>query len=324
MPADEKPKKQPPAPAAKPTARPATAAPVKTAAGTGSRPAVKKPGPPVPGDDDDEVTVIEPGQGTPRRSTTVTQVPVVKSAPARVPAAPADKPPPPVPTGLTPVQRLQMDSGFLDGVKDRQRRAILGATTQPIRLDDLMASRPSAPPRTFTGEAPADSVSDVSSWKAVVAPVQSRPGQRSRALLEQVLKQFAVASNARYQADAQGKSRGHLFVADVSRAMGCEIPRYVGAQELSLGQTVNWLRHEGPMRGWLRTPEFDVIDKVNEGCLVVAVPRDVKVRALAIVVPEEPADDGKPLLAGACGTRGYGLHPTEALGVRLVDYFHHP
>jgi hypothetical protein len=158
-------------------------------------------------------------------------------------------------------------------------------------------------------------------WKAVKAPVSSREGKRSPELTEQVLAQFAVGTNPRYQDDAPGKPRGHIFVWDVSRAMGCEIPHFAGARELTLPQTVDWLRHEGPMRGWLKTSDYDVFEHAALGQLVVAIPKEVRVKGIALVAPQEAQQ--KPLLTGAGLVRGHLIHPRELFGVMLLEYYFH-
>jgi hypothetical protein len=266
-------------------------------------------------------------------------LPAARSAVAPIPVA--KKPIPPrtfspstsYPSGLTPVQRKHLDSSFGDNFRERTLNTRLGTNTDALKLSDLEAAMPAEV--TYSGDVPAIQVSAKDKWKAVNAPVKSQPGKRSKAVLEQVLKQFAVATNPRYVSESNPneggtdfkallRSKGHIFAWDVSCAMACEIPHYVGARELTLVQTVDWMRHEAPMRGWSRASEFDVYDLAMAGRLVIAIPREAKVYAIGVVVPQEPSLDGKPLLAAACASPGYGLHPTTALGVRVVDYFHHP
>jgi hypothetical protein len=136
-----------------------------------------------------------------------------------------------------------------------------------------------------------------------------------------VLAQFAVAANPRYADDAPGKPRGHIFVWDVSRAMNCEIPHFVGARELTLAQTVDWVRHEGPMRGWARVTDAAIYDAADAGHLVVAIPREIRVKQIAIVAPQEPQP--RPLLTGAALLRGAHLGTREMFGVAACDCFFH-
>ncbi|MEW6430282.1 MAG: hypothetical protein AB1730_02135 [Myxococcota bacterium] len=225
------------------------------------------------------------------------------------------------PPSMTSHQKQALGSAFLDSQKARQRSALLG--TDPGTRHAANDDEVSVVTRKFDGESAPEELQRRDVWKAVQAPVQSREGKRSRELLEQVIRQFAVSTNPRYGEDAPGKPRAHIFAWDVSRAMGCEIPHFVGAKELTLAQTCDWLRHEGPMRGWHRVGEYDVLDAVNRGQLVIALPKDIKVKLLAVVAPQEPAPDGKPRLTGACLKRGYGFTPQECFGVRPVEFFTH-
>jgi hypothetical protein len=225
----------------------------------------------------------------------------------------------------TPFQKAQLSSAF-QGAREAQSKATLartlGKTAAPLYGEDQ--DEPTAVGKAFDGEVPAAELVNRDVWKAVQAPVQSREGRRSGELYRTVIHQFAVGKNPRYENDAPDKPRGHIFVWDVSRAMNCEIPHFVGAKELSLGQTVDWLRHEGPMRGWTRASVEDAHQQAQGGMLVVVMPHDLKLKQLAIVLPDaETTPDGKPFVAAAGKQRGNRLKLSEALGVFAVDCFVH-
>lgn len=223
---------------------------------------------------------------------------------------------------LTAHQKSQLGSGFIDSAAERRRSSLLAVTTPSapaLRAD----APPPAPAVTFDGkEAPAQ-LRNRDLWKAVQAPLQSVPGKRNRTLYENVLRQFALATNPRYDDDAPGKTRGHIYVWDVSRAMGCEIPHFVGAKELTLAQTCDWVRHEGPMRGWKRVIDVEIYERANAGHLVIALPRDARTKLLAIVSPQEPPPDNSPRLEGVALRRGQGVHPRDMFGSKLIDCFWH-
>ncbi len=225
----------------------------------------------------------------------------------------------------TPFQKAQLSSAF-QGAREAQSKATLartlGKTATPLFSDD--EDEPTAIGAKFDGENPAKELVNRDLWKAVQAPVQSREGRRSPEIYRTVINQFAVGNNPRYENDAPDKPRGHIFIWDVSRAMNCEIPHFVGAKELSLAQTVDWLRHEGPMRGWQRASVDDAHQAALSGYLAIALPKDIKIKLLAILLPEEArAADNKPFVAAAGKMRGNKLKLADALGVFAVDCFIH-
>lgn len=218
---------------------------------------------------------------------------------------------------LTSHQKASMGSGFADSTAERRRNSLLAMPAAKIGTDSF----PAIPTQKFDGKTVPEALKGRDVWKAVQAPVISREGKRSMALYEQVVKQFGITVNPRYDEDAPGKPRGHIFVWDVSRAMGCEIPHFVGAKELTLAQTCDWVRHEGPMRGWRRVT--DLIDAVGAGKMVVALPKSPTVKHIAIVAPQPPPPDGKPRLTGACLQRSENATIRDMFGVMAIEYFCH-
>jgi hypothetical protein len=221
---------------------------------------------------------------------------------------------------MTTHQKQSLGSAFQDAEGARQRSAMLGDGQAVRRAPEESGPRVTT---RFRGDAAPPELQGRDVWKAVLAPAQSREGRRSRAALEQVVHQFAVATNPRYVEDAPGRPRAHIFVWDVSRAMGCEVPHFLGAKELTLAQTCDWLRHEGPMRGWRKLGELLVLEAVDAGQLVIAMPRDIKLKLMAVAAPQPPPADGKPRLTGAALRRGVGLTNLECFGVRPLEYFVH-
>jgi hypothetical protein len=178
----------------------------------------------------------------------------------------------------------------------------------------------------FSGETPAAGLDAQDTWKAVQPPVQSREGRRSGRLYQLVIDQFAVGANPRYERSGAGPlgQRGHVFAWDVGRAMNVEIPYFQGMRELSVAHVIDWLRNEAPLKGWRRTRDDDeALAAANQGQLVLAVPRDLRVRQIAVVRPGELGADGKPQLAAAGATRGNRLTVVEALGVVQAEYYLH-
>ncbi len=246
--------------------------------------------------------------------------PAAKAAPAPAPAPP----PPAAPRQLTQHQKQMLNSAFIDTATSRvsKAKAIVGHTTEALYEDD--DDEPTGIATTYDGETVLPELSGRDLWKAIQAPVQSREGRRSSELYQNVINQFAVGKNPRYEPDAPGRPRGHIFVWDLSRAMNCEVPHFVGAKELTLSQTCDWLRHEGPMRGWVRTAMEDAHAAACAGQMAIALPRDIKVKQIAVLLPlEEKNTDGKPFCAGAGAARGNKLKLNEVLGVFAADFFVH-
>ncbi len=225
------------------------------------------------------------------------------------------------PKQLTNHQRQMLGSAFQDS-KRRDALMVAVGTTPEVSHAGTDDDEPTALGQLFDGEAPARELTGRDLFKTVQAPVQSREGRRSKQVYLQVINQFAVGNNPRYQPDGT-VGRGHIFIWDVSRAMNAEIPHFVGIKEHSLGQTVDWLRHEGPVRGWHRSGGEDALEAAASGMLVVAMPKEVRIKQLAIVRPDPPDADGRPRLAAAGVKIGNNLGVFDALGVYSVEYFYH-
>ncbi len=224
---------------------------------------------------------------------------------------------------MTEVQKLQQDDAFGSWGAQRRRANYIGDTTDPGTMKAIEPEEAWIDPDyNPDGSAPLPECVGRETWRALKAPFTSREGKRSKALYEQVVNQFAIGNNDRYDEDAPGKPRGHIYVWDVSRAMGCEIPHYTGARELSLVQTIDWLKREGPMRGWVRVTTSDVFDIAERGQLVVVIPKDMRVRQMAIVLPQEPG--GPPLLTGAGLVVGVNLEAQDLFGVSAIECYYHP
>lgn len=225
---------------------------------------------------------------------------------------------------LTKHQKSQLGSQFADSSAERRRNSLLATSLPSVSgANPFGEDEPTSLAMKFDGKTVPAVLQNRDVWKAVQAPLQSREGKRSRELYEMLVKQFGVLVNPRYADDAPGKSRGHIFVWDVSRAMNCEIPHFVGAKELTLAQTCDWVRHEGPMRGWKRVLDADIVEAANSGRLVVALPREMRVKHLAVVGPQEPPDDGSPRLTGIAMKRAVDAHARDMFGARAMDCFYH-
>ncbi|PZR17684.1 MAG: hypothetical protein DI536_05090 [Archangium gephyra] len=222
---------------------------------------------------------------------------------------------------LTQHQKQSFGSGFNDSSAERRRNSLLAVAIPAVATSAGTQGLQPVSNQKFDGKTVPLALQNRDLWKAVPAPLQSVPGKRSEALYASVVNQFGVTVNPRYEEDAPGKGRGHIFVWDVSRAMNCEIPHFVGAKELSLVQTCDWLRHEGPMRGWKRANDYELLEGTSRGWMVVVMPKDRSIRQIAIVAPQK--DEGKPKLTGVGLIRSDGAFAKEMFGANPLECFYH-
>lgn len=168
-------------------------------------------------------------------------------------------------------------------------------------------------------EVPPDDLTTRDVWKAIRPTVTSTADRRSPIVYARVIQQFEVDTNPRYDPDAPDKPRAHIFVWDVTRAMGAEVPHFAGMKELSLAQTCDWIRFEGVARGWLKLRLDRALNLANVGQPVLVLPENPKLKALAVLLPGDV-----PQVASAGLVRGGSLEIARAMPTAAVDCFVHP
>lgn len=344
--------KKPPAPAA-PAAKPAAApAPARKPGGSGfdaGKPAAPmgKPGPPVPTGVKAAIPTLKgPGLAkaaarpfdtidsettaggarlpslsdmqklTGNTSKDLKKVPDEKMLTPFTSAQPALVKPP------TVYQKQMQSSGFYEDDEKTQTEVLLGNASKP-RLDEDEEDEVTVTTALHDGLLPAKEVTSVDTWKAVNAPMTSKPGRRTAIVYQNVIEQFAAGYNQRYVVEDPKQSKTHIFVWDVTRAMNCEVPHFAGGREMTLGQMVDWLRYEGPTRGWKKANAQQAAEAADRGEAVLAVPQDGKQRAIAVVRPGGLDDSGYPRVAAAVDEVGNDMAAPEALKTKLIAYFTH-
>jgi len=126
--------------------------------------------------------------------------------------------------------------------------------------------------------------------KAVNPSVTSTVYNRSAALYRAVIDQFSVETNPRYAVNKRGKNDTYcnIFMWDVTRAMGAEIPHYVnpdtlepmyypnvkGARELNANGIYDWLGKVGGQYGWVQVTAEQAQNLANQGKPVVTAMRN--------------------------------------------------
>lgn len=134
-------------------------------------------------------------------------------------------------------------------------------------------------PGRSTGNAPAPGTTHDDYLRPVDAPIRGEPGARSAAIYDEVIDQFAVEVNPRYR-PRDYDTYCNIFVWDVTRAMGAEIPHLVGengepvstyqGRWLSANDTNQWLNVYGPWYGWREVSAEEAQALANLGHPIVA------------------------------------------------------
>jgi hypothetical protein len=138
-------------------------------------------------------------------------------------------------------------------------------------------------PDVYDGIHPAAGTTSTSRASYSHPPLTNPPGQRDPGVYSQLINQFAVGDNARYLA-GQGKTYCNIFVWDVSRAMGAEVPHWIdaagnivapgahGANEININGGLNWMRSHGiPQHNWRSVTPAQAQDAANQGLISVVM-----------------------------------------------------
>ena len=125
-----------------------------------------------------------------------------------------------------------------------------------------------------------DAVLPSEAWKASSPAITANAYERNPEKLRQVIDQFQVDTAQRYTPYRRGNDTYcNIFVWDVTRALGCEIPHYInpdtgaprtypdvkGATELGANATHDWLITHGPRYGWKEVTAQEAQAHANQG-----------------------------------------------------------
>ena len=137
-------------------------------------------------------------------------------------------------------------------------------------------------PTAYYGQHPAPGTVSSHSDMPVHPPLTNAPGARDPEVYAQLINQFAVGHNPRYQPD--GSTYCNIFVWDVTRAMGAEIPHWVnktgdiakpgaaGAWPILINASITWMHKFGvTQHGWKKVTEAAAQKAANAGKLAVAL-----------------------------------------------------
>jgi putative chitinase len=209
-----------------------------------------------------------------------------------------------------------------DGFDAPRRPAAANPATSPDRFEASAAS----------GGGPAAGTTNTNAWIPVDAPVRGDPSNRNAGNYGQVIDQFSVNNNPRYQPRG-GNTYCNIFAWDVTRAMGAEIPHWVdgngnpagvgapGARELDANGGHRWLEQHGPRHGWREVSAQEAQALANQGHPTVASWNNPGgIGHIAVVRPGEMTDRG-PAIAQAGASNFNNGHVRDSFGNRPVQYF---
>ena len=170
----------------------------------------------------------------------------------------------------TMLTQIQGDTGKLRG-------EVMRSDYDPYILDqiDREIFNVRLPDGTLTGRV----TLPLEVWKPASPAITSSEGARNPALYRSVIDQFSVETAERYKPFRDGYTYCNIFMWDVTRAMGAEIPHYTdpetgepmyypdikGANQMGAIATDEWLKKYGPEYGWRQVDAETAQRYANEG-----------------------------------------------------------
>lgn len=169
---------------------------------------------------------------------------------------------------------------------------------------------------------PTSNLQDTNGAKPINAPTTNNAGNRSVNAYNSVIDQFDVERNPRY-AQRNGNTYCNIFVSDVTRAMGAEIPHWWNGREMDANATCDWLKNNGGQYGWKPVTAQEAQAIANEGKPVVATWKNQGgIGHVGIVRPGEIKNG--PALAQAGSKNVNKAHVKDTFGNAEVVYYAHP
>ncbi|MCE5236834.1 MAG: hypothetical protein ABFC62_12770 [Clostridiaceae bacterium] len=174
--------------------------------------------------------------------------------------------------------------------------------------------------------------------KAVTPLVTSDDKNRSASLYEKVVAQFKVESNPRYAVNkgGTGDTYCNIYLWDVTRAMGAEIPHYVdaatleardwpdvsGAKELNANGIYDWLSKKGGDYGWKQVSAASAQSLANDGHPVVTAWKNPSGHGhVQVVVPSEDGayDEARGVAVAQAGRRLFSYGSIKSVYGESLD-----
>lgn len=193
-----------------------------------------------------------------------------------------------------------------------------------------------APAARFDGTRPAPGTTNTNAAQVTNPPLRGDPKNRNADTYSQVINQFAVKHNPRYtprdsNGDGSRDTFCNIFVWDVTRAMGAEIPHWVDGngnsvapgkgRELNANATLDWMHKHGERNGWRKVSAEEAQRMANSGHPAVALWKNPGgIGHVGMVRPGEITSRG-PALAQAGGTNFNNGHVQDGFGKAQPEYW---
>ncbi len=190
----------------------------------------------------------------------------------------------------------------------------VGPPEQPVTVH----TPDTLPVLIYDGSEPASGTTTLNAAHPVNPPLVNEPGQRDRAMYANVINQFGVGSNPRYtprDIDKNGSQDTfcNIFVWDVTRAMGAEIPFHVSLEDghspvavakgnyMDANEMTRWLSEHGTKYGWREVSAEEAQSSANAGqpAVVAWDSHSSKAGHVAVVRPGEYSEKDGPVIAQA-------------------------
>ena len=192
----------------------------------------------------------------------------------------------------------------------------------------------------YDGSTPAPGTVETRRSYPTNPPITGTASNRTRMRYDNVINQFAVGVNPRYahRINKKGKTSTYcnIFLWDVTRAMGCEIPHWVnsagepgevgkGNNEMNANATHDWLHKHSSRYGWRRlTDPAEAQALANGGHpAVLSYKKAGGIGHVAVIRPGEIADKGNPMAqAGARNVNQTHVYSIFRRGTAIVLWGH--
>lgn len=199
---------------------------------------------------------------------------------------------------------------------------------QPLQLPGVVG--------IYDGVHPAPGTISTQRANLIAPPLTNAPGARDVAILDQLINQFAVGNNPRYLPGG-GFTYCNIFVWDVTRAMGCELPHWLdahgrpaqpfapGAYEVNINGGVDWMKKYGvAQHGWQKLTDVQAQAYANAGQMALALWKNPSGGHGHTAVVRPGTLTARGPAAAQAGSRNFNMgHIKDGFGNLAVQYYGH-